>query len=380
MTAKHAALFQSLRMGSIDLPNRIVMAPMTRNFVADGVLMESGIEYYRRRAAGGVGLIITEGVATSLIAGHTATVPHFLTEESRAPWRQVVDAVHAEGSFILAQLWHTGLGRIRDQGFVTDQQSLGPCDSYLGDDSALAGKESWDGNPRVGRAMSLEAIQATIAEFADAAQAAQELGFDGVQLHGAHGYLIDQFLWDESNRRSDEYGGDIAQRSRFAAEIVAAIRERTGPNFVIGFRFSQWKLPNFYALQAWKNPDELQAMLTPLAKAGVDFFDASTRRYWEPAFEGSPLNLAAWAKKLTGLPSMTVGSVGLNRPLDPSMIDHEAEHQSDLSRLMDMLDSDEIDLVGVGRALIADADWPKIIREPDPKPSLFNFDLLTRHD
>lgn len=380
MTDKHASLFQSVRIGSIDLPNRIVMAPMTRNFAADGILMESGVEYYRRRAAGGVGLIITEGVATSLIAGHTAGVPHFLTEESRAPWRKVVDAVHDEGSYILAQLWHTGLDRIRDKAFAAEAESIGPCDSYLDQSSALAGQESWDGNPRLGCAMSLETIQATIAEFADAAQAAQELGFDGVQLHGAHGYLIDQFLWAESNRRTDEYGGDIVQRSLFAAEIVAAIRERTGPNFIIGFRFSQWKLPNFYDLQAWTTPEELQAMLTPLAKAGVDFFDASTRRYWEPAFAGSPLNLAAWAKKLTGVPAMTVGSVGLNRPLDPSMVEHEAEHQVDLTRLMTMLDSDEVDLVGVGRALIADADWPKIICQPDPQPRLFSVDLLMRHD
>lgn len=134
---------------------------------------------------------------------------------------------------------------------------------------------------------------------------------DGVELHGAHGYLLDQFLWAGTNRRTDAYGGDPVARTKFAAEIVAAVRETVSPDFPVIFRYSQWKQEAYDARLA-QTPEELDAILTPLAAAGVDAFHASTRRYWLPEFEGSDLNLAGWTKKLTGRPTITVGSVGLD--------------------------------------------------------------------
>ncbi len=134
-------------------------------------------------------------------------------------------------------------------------------------------------------------IDDVVAAFAKAAADAERVGFDGVELHGAHGYLIDQFLWAGTNRRTDAYGGDPVARTRFAVEIVQAVRSAVSPGFPVVFRFSQWKADHYDARLA-ETPEELEAILTPLATAGVDAFHASTRRYWLPEFDGSDLNLA----------------------------------------------------------------------------------------
>ena len=153
-------------------------------------------------------------------------------------------------------------------------------------------------------------LEGVVAAFARAAAEAQAAGFDGVELHGAHGYLLDQFHWPVTNRRTDRYGGDMAGRVRFSAEVVAAVRAATGPQFPIAFRFSQWKGSDYNARIA-EDPAELEAFLAPLAAAGVSVFHASIRRYWAPAFDGSDRTLAGWTRQLTGLPVITVGSVGV---------------------------------------------------------------------
>lgn len=153
-------------------------------------------------------------------------------------------------------------------------------------------------NAEIPHEMSVQDIKEVIEAFARAARDAQMLGFDGVEIHGAHGYLIDQFFWDYTNKRTDQYGGKtLAERTRFAMELVQAVRNAVGKEFPIDFRFSQWKLGNYDAKLAY-SPEELESLLIPLSNAGVDIFRASTRRFWEPEFPGSPLNLAGWTKKL----------------------------------------------------------------------------------
>jgi 2,4-dienoyl-CoA reductase-like NADH-dependent reductase (Old Yellow Enzyme family) len=203
--------------------------------------------------------------------------------------------------------------------------------------------------------MTLADIDAVIEAFATAARSAFDLGFDGVALHGAHGYIIDQFLWHRTNMRTDRYGQD---RATFAAEIVTEIRRRTAPDFPILFRFSQWKSHDYDARIA-ETPAALEMLLAPLAEAGVDLFDASQRRFWEPAFAGSDLNLAGWAKRLTGKPAMTVGSVSLDVDFMSSLfLPGTRAGVTGIDRLLAMLDRGDFDLVGVGRALIADPQWP----------------------
>ncbi len=158
--------------------------------------------------------------------------------------------------------------------------------------------------------MTAEEIRQAVQAFADAATQAENLGFDGIELHGAHGYLIDQFLWDATNKRADHYGGaTLQERMRFAIEVVEAVRKSVTKTFPLCIRFSQWKM-GAYRHKLAKTPEVLEAFLTTLIDAGVDIFHCSTRRFHEPEFPGSNLNLAGWTKKITGKPVITVGSVG----------------------------------------------------------------------
>lgn len=345
------ALFQPVQLGTLKLASRVVMAPMTRSFSPGGIPDAKVVEYYRRRAQAGVGLIITEGTTV----GHKAAngypdVPQFHGEQALAGWRDVVAAVHAEGGKIVPQLWH--VGSVRKLGTPPEPEvpGYGPMEKRKGDRVLVHG-------------MSHADIAEVIAAFAQAAADAKAIGMDGVEIHGAHGYLIDQFFWEGSNQRTDEYGGDLAQRSRFAVELVQAVRAAVGPGFAIIFRFSQWKQQD-YSARLVHSPQELAAFLQPLADAGVDIFHCSTRRFWEPEFEGSPLNLAGWARKLVGKPTITVGSVGLDGEFLQFMVDTDKVAQpASLDNLLERLAREEFDLVAVGRALLVDPDWAAKVRD-----------------
>lgn len=337
------ALVRPLTVGGLALRNRVAMAPMTRQFSPGGVPGPDVAAYYARRAAGGVGLIITEG---SYIghdsAGSSDRVPRFYGEDALAGWARVADAVHQAGGAIVPQLWHVGMDRAAGAPPVPHAPRIGP--------SGIPVKGS-----EPGRAMTLEDVDEVIAAFAAGAAAAQAHGFDGIELHGAHGYLIDQFLWAHTNRRDDGYGGDPVSRTRFATEVVAACRRAVSPGFPIVFRTSQWKEGHYQARLA-ETPQELEALLTPLADAGVDAFHCSTRRYWLPEFEGSGLNLAGWAKKLTGKATISVGSVGLDNEF-LTAVRGEIGGVTDIDALLERLERDEFDLIAVGRALLGDPEW-----------------------
>ena len=347
------ALFQPFSLKGLSLPNRIVMAPMTRSFSPEGVPGADVAEYYRKRAAGGVGLILSEGtVVERPAAKNDPNVPNF-HGPALDGWKRVIDTVHAAGGRMAPQLWHVGSARNRQ----TEWTSPGPVDSPSGLSSP--GK-------RFGEPMSEEDVADTIAAFARAAADARRLGFDTVELHGAHGYLIDQFLWSGTNERADGFGGaGIAERSRFAAEVVKAVRAAVGPDYVLILRLSQWKQQDFTARLAL-TPDEMGEWLNPLVDAGVDILHCSQRRFWEPEFpeldgeEG--LNFAGWAKKLTGAPTITVGSVGLSGEF-VAAFSGESSKPASLDGLLKRLERDEFDLVAVGRALISDPDWVAKVRD-----------------
>ncbi|GHH90825.1 NADH:flavin oxidoreductase [Streptomyces capillispiralis] len=345
-TASRAAavLSRPAVINGLTVPNRIAMAPMTRMFSPGGVPGEDVVSYYSRRAAAGVGLIVTEGTYVGHeSAGQSDRVPRFHGEEQLAGWAKVAEEVHAAGGTIVPQLWHIGMVREQGQAPYPDAPAVGPSGVRT------------DGTEGTGKAMTRADIDAVVAAFAQAAADAERIGFDGVELHGAHGYLIDQFLWSGTNRRADAYGGDPVARATFAAEIVAAVRERVSPEFPVIFRYSQWKQDAYDARLA-ETPQELEAILAPLAAAGVDAFHASTRRYWVPEFDGSDLNLAGWTKKLTGKPTITVGSVGLDGEFLKAF-QGEGAKVGDLGNLLDRMERDEFDLVAVGRALLQDPQW-----------------------
>ena len=344
------ALFRPFRLKSLDLPNRIVMAPMTRSHSPEGVPGPDVAAYYRRRAEAGVGLIVSEGTLIERPAsGNDPKVPRFWGEDALAGWKRVIDDVHAAGGLMAPQLWHVGSVRSRDQTWEP-----GPPDSPSG-----IGRID---QPPIGEPLTEADIADIVAAFGRAAGDARRLGFDAVELHGAHGYLIDQFFWSETNQRSDAFGGEeLATRSRFAVEILKAVRDAVGPDFPVIIRLSQWKGQAFDTKMA-KTPQQMEAWLQPMADAGADSFHCSQRRFWEPEFEGSDLNFAGWAKKLTGKPTITVGSVGLSGEFI-SGFGGEASQPVALDDLVRRLESEEFDLVAVGRALLGDAQWAAKVRD-----------------
>ncbi|MFW2349010.1 12-oxophytodienoate reductase [Qipengyuania sp.] len=351
-----AALLAPLRAPfeckSLKAPNRFCMAPMSRYFAPGGILTEDGAEYYRLRAAAGIGTIITEGTGVAIDHSVAAdSVPLFAGDEALAAWKRAVDAVHAEGGTFVPQLWH-----------------VGGCSDFNFPDSPHAPLVSPSGfaGPDVpgGRAMSDEDIADTVAAFAESARAAKDMGCDAIELHGAHGYIFDQFFWDKTNLRKDRYGGpDIADRATFAAEVVAACREAVGDDFAIILRISQWKTYD-YEVKLANDPDEMQRWLDPLVRAGVDIFHASQRRFWEPEFVGDTKNFGGWIKEVTGKPVITVGSIGMNRDLMEDFVEGISSPMLNrLVDLVDMFDRGEFDLVALGRVLLADPDWLEKIEQ-----------------
>ena len=344
-------LFRPLTVRSLTVPNRFAMAPMTRQASPDGVPGADVAEYYRKRSAGGVGLIITEGVRLpDPAAGYPYSIPTIAGDEVLAGWSRVVSAVHSEGGTIAAQLWHQGAQRDNSDGVVPVSPS------------------GVDGLGKLrGRALERLELPQIADLFADSAATAREIGFDAIELHGAHGYLLDEFLWERTNRRTDDYGGSLVSRTRFPAEVVAAVRDAVGPDYPIIFRFSQWKGADYTASIA-DDPTQLQELLTPLVDAGVDLLHPSTRRHYVPAFPDSvasgdrALSLAGWTKKLTGLPVIAVGSVGLETQF-------RSEEQGQLiapaavDRLVQQFETGEFDIVAIGRALLADPTWVGLLRD-----------------
>ena len=353
-----APLFEPLRIGSTELPNRIAMAPMTRSFSPGGVPGKDVAAYYRKRAEGGTGLIITEGTYVDHPATHAdPAVPNFHGDGALAGWKRVVDEVHRAGARIMPQLWHIGLVKINTSSLERDFRYL-PELGLMGPLGLLSASE------RVTEPMTQADIDAVIDAFARAAVDAQRLGFDGVELHGAHGYLIDQFFWGETNARTDRYGASQGDRGRFAGEIVAEIRHRTGPDFPILLRISQWKQQDYAARMA-DTPEALVELLEPSLSAGVTMLHCSQRRFWEPVFDGSDLNLAGWVKKLTGIPTMTVGSVGLDTEFVATLAEGKRAEPRGIDDLVRLMDRGDCDMVAVGRALIGDPDWVDKVRRGD---------------
>jgi len=343
-------LFRPFSLKSLNIKNRIVMAPMTRSFSPNGVPTADVAAYYRKRAEGEVGLILSEGTVINRVSSsNDANIPHFYGTEALAGWQNVINGVHAAGGAMGPQIWHMGIMDNHHSGWVPSQPFEGP--------SGLNRPGNTNGN-----SMTDADIADTIAAFGRAAADAKRLGFDCVEIHGAHGYLIDQFFWDGTNTRTDIYGGKtLPERSRFAVEVIKEVRKKVGDDFAIIIRLSQWKPADYNNLLA-KTPQELEAWLNPMADAGVDIFHCSQRRFWETDFEGSDLNFAGWAKKVTGKATITVGSVGLDGEF-LAAFGGASSNPSSLDELLRRMDRGDFDLVAVGRPLLADPHWAQKIRD-----------------
>lgn len=362
----HVGLFDPLTIRSVTLPNRIVMSPMTRRHSPAGVPTAAVADYYERRSRGGTGLIVTEGVAIDHPSAVDASdVPRMHGCEALEGWRRIVDRVHRANSKIIPQLWHVGPLWGAMAGVDRRVKAMRPSGIWGKPGVTIYPQSYIDASLAHTEAMTESDISDVIAAYAAAARNAIEIGFDGIAIHGGHGYLLDAFLWKETNHREDDWGGDLRRRTRFPEEVVRAIRAAIGPDYPIFFRFSQHKQQDFKASIA-DSPQELGVVLSALRDAGVDVFDASIRRFYTPVFSGSELSLAGWAKKLTGAVTMAVGSAGMSAGLNGESTLLGADESID--DVLDRLHGHEFDLVAFGRLHLADPALAQRLRRGTPMP------------
>lgn len=346
-------LWAPVQIGSTELASRIALAPMTRvSATEDGHATEKMAAYYEAYARGGFSLLVTEGIYpdTAYSQGYLFQ-PGIATAEQAQSWAKVVDRVHAAGARIFAQLMHAGAQAQGNRFFRT---SVGP--------SAVAPKGEQlpfyrgEGPYPVPAEITRAQMDDVREGFVQAALRAKEAGFDGVEIHGANGYLIDQFLTDYLNQRTDEYGGSPENRVRFAAEISRAVREAVGPDMTVGIRISQAKVSDND--HRWSGgTEEARVIFSTLGATGIDFIHTTEYRASAPAFGDSGPSLAALAKQYAGVPVIANGNLD----------DPEAAAA--------LLRDGTADVVALGKAALANRNWPHRVRNGLPfdelNPALF---------
>lgn len=335
------ALFTPLHLGgALELPNRLAVAPMTRvSATAQGHATPAMADYYAEFAAGGFGLVITEGIYTDRAhAQGYLFQPGLADAAQRDAWRPVVDGVHAHGGRIVAQLMHAGA---LSQGNPHRATAKGP--SAVQPRGQQMAFYRGEGPYRMPEAMASTDIAEAIDGFAQAARRAQQAGFDGVEIHGANGYLLDQFLTSYTNQRDDGYGGSLANRLRLVVEVIQAVRQSTGAGFAIGVRISQGKVNDF--THQWEGGEADAAQIFgALGAQPIDYLHTTEFEAWRPAFGDHGPSLAALARRHAAVPVLANGSLH-----DP------AQAQGLLAR-------QEADGITLGRGALTHADWPARLR------------------
>lgn len=339
-------LFRPFTHRKLQLHGRIIMAPAAQHSVANGIPTPQMEQYYRVRAENEPALILTEGLAIDTpTAALTPSSPVFYGGRSLRAWKNICRAVHSCGCKIAPQLYHAGMARQADDA----APAIGP--------SGISPTTL----QQITTPMSRQQMEEVKVAFARTAGYARILGFDAVEIDGAHGYLIDQFLWKETNHRTDEYGGSIAARTRFACEVIHSVRKAVGRSFPIIFRLAQWK-PGHDNARLANTAHELEQLLHPLCDAGVDIFHCSAIHYARPALEGNPLTLAAWVRMLTGKPTISAGGIGKEHNYAMA---HATPAYRAMESILRMLRAQAFDLIAIEHALHQDPAWLSKLRSGD---------------
>lgn len=350
-------LFETVALGSTTLDNRIGVAPMTRTSATEeGLATDQMVSYYTSFARGGFGLIITEGIYPD--DKHSQgyfNQPGIVSEEQIQAWKKVVDSVHQAGAKIFAQLMHAGA---LSQGNRFMKETIAPSAvEPKGEQLEFYGGKGPFPTPREA---TKEDITNVINGFVMAAKHAKSAGFDGVEIHGANGYILDQFLTDYTNQRTDEYGGSTENRVRLLVEVSKAVREAVGSGFTVGIRISQGKVNDYAHKWAGKEKDA-EIIFGQLGQAGLDFIHVTEYEAWQPAFpegEGTSATdsafgdggatLAALAKKYGGIPVMANG------------------HLEDPAKAAEVIDKGEADVITLGKGALANHDWVNKVKNGEP--------------
>jgi 2,4-dienoyl-CoA reductase-like NADH-dependent reductase (Old Yellow Enzyme family) len=340
MSASTDSLFTETDINGVSLRNRFAVAPMTRVSASeDGTATETMARYYERFARGGFGLVVTEGIYTDQAFAQGYLNQPGITDDGQGhAWRPVVDAVHRHGARFVAQLMHAGAisqgNRFRDAtvGPSAVQPKGHQMEFYYG-----------KGAYPMPAAMTEEQIADAVEGFAASAARAVSAGFDGVEIHGANGYLIDQFLTDYANRRNDQWGGDTLRRTTLVRAVFEAVRARVGTNVPVGVRISQGKVNDFVHKWAGRDQDA-EAIFGTLAEAGASYIHVTGHNVWEPAFEGGRDSLVALARRYAPhVPLIANGGM------------------QDAARAQEVMAAGA-DIVALGKVALANPDFPNRVR------------------
>ncbi len=332
-------LFDSATLGKIKLRNRTIVAPMTRVSANDvGTVGPLMCSYYQRFGTGGFGAIITEGVYTDQDFSQGYRFQPGITDKTQAAsWAPVIGAMQATGAKVIMQLMHAGA---LSQFNRFSSQTRGPSAVQpKGDQMA---EYRGNGAYRQPFEMTPAEIETAIAGFADAAKRAQDSGADGVEIHGANGYLLDQFLTDYTNQRSDQYGQGVEGRILLTCQVIERVREAVGSEFTVGVRLSQGKVNDFD--HKWSGQaDSARVIFAAVETSGADYIHTTEHAAEAPAFH-TGASLAALAKKFTNLPVIANGKLG-----DPAVAQR-------------MLAKGHCDFVAIGKDALAAQDWPEKVQ------------------
>jgi 2,4-dienoyl-CoA reductase-like NADH-dependent reductase (Old Yellow Enzyme family) len=332
-------LLDSAKIGVMELRNKIVMLPMATQYASDtGAVTERLIDYYVDRARGGVGLIIMGAVCVDSFLGKTGTTQLCIDNDKFIPpFTDLIEEVHNYDAKIVPQLIHAG-------------RQVATLDAVEGRQPVSASDVPCSFIPLVtARALRIEEIECIVDKFVKAAWRASVAGFDGIELHGAHGNLIEQFISPRTNKRTDEYGGDLDGRIKFALDIVKRIKEKVGATFPIIFRLTVEEY-----IEGGITLEDAKVIAKKLEEAGVDAIDISAGVLPETSFHAVPpmdmargchVYLAEGIKKVVGVPVIASGRIN-----DPLLAE-------------EILQEGKADLIGMGRALIADPELPKKVAE-----------------
>jgi len=353
MTNISEKLFSKTNIGNLQLNNRMAVAPMTRvSAQEDGSVGPLMKEYYEGFAKGGFGMIITEGLYTDqLFSQGYFKQPGISTKYQANSWKPIIESVHNHGTAIVAQLMHAGAlsqynSFSQENGAPFAVQPKGQqMTFYYGEGRYKQPKE-----------LTKADIKQVINGFVESALLAKSVGFDGIEIHGANGYLLDQFLTDYTNKRPDNYGGELINRLRIYREIAVEIRKAVGTDFIIGVRFSQKKVND--TEYTWPEQERAARQTFELMKqCNVDYIHTTEPQLDAPAFRSSA-SLSSLAKKYSNLPVIANG--GAN---EPTLVNK-------------VLEDNTADIVSLGRIALANPNWPNKVRQSTSIEE-FNFSLLS---
>jgi 2,4-dienoyl-CoA reductase-like NADH-dependent reductase (Old Yellow Enzyme family) len=338
-------LFSKAEFLGLSLRNRLVVAPMTRISASEhGFATAEMADYYSDYAGGGFGLVITEAtyVDEAWSQGFWGQ-PGMANRRQRDAWRLVVEAVHEAGAPIFLQIFHAGG---LNQGNRWRQGTIAP--SAVRPPGEQAARYGGSGPYAIPREITREEMRAVVDSFARAAAFAIEAGFDGVEIHGANGYLLDQFLTTYSNQRTDEYGGPVENRVRFSAEVLSAVRAAVPAGKAVGIRISQTKSNDFN--YTWPGgADDARVIFGELGAVGDVYIHLSAHKGIAPEF-GQPETFAGLARRLSGRPVIACGKLD-----DPDCAER-------------LVAAGETDMVAMAKAALADPCWPaRRLRGEEPK-------------